>query len=509
MPPTRLPWNRPGRMTRHARRHSATGREEDQSSEPVLRGLKQQKRVPVGPRIDLTSTLALHDRLLNRWGDDPESCQSACEHASQTLAERETKFEGARNMNFAFSALMLSRQHVDVLRDIGESLHRIAEKAMDWVLKDHQRFLRFFRDHERLWPWLRKAPYAPHWQGVSRYDAVISADGQIRIMELNTGCPAGFFHAENFSDVTSRALEEAQVFPTDTNNRQFGTIPEQTLWDELLKIERAANQTPGMIALVNDENELQNELALFQRQLRSRGRQAEIVNAKDIEWNGTQAVANGQPISLAYNKIRISTPNSPGHHWQPGFEQRYAGYLEAIAKDGVVVVNNLACLTVGEDKGLLEVLRTPEFAEQLSDAERLVVENHVLRTARLRDEVAIWDGQSVDLLPFVRRNRERLVIKPANEGRGFGVIVGKHASDGEWEAACEIDPNLPKVVQEYTEPASLPVRRSADHKPLPHYLTVGLAMIRGRYSGLLSRVSTNPVTNVGRDGVVQAVFVED
>ncbi|WP_166831620.1 glutathionylspermidine synthase family protein [Thalassoroseus pseudoceratinae] len=463
----------------------------------------------MAPRIDLNSTFALHDRLLGRWRDDPKSCQAACDHASQTLSDRETKFEGARSMNFALSALLLKQQHVETLREIGESLHRIAEKAMDWVLSDHDRFIQFFRDHERMWPWLRKASHSPHWQGVSRFDAVITADGQVRILELNTGCPAGFFHAENFSDVTARAMVEAGAIPAHAATSRYGTIPERTLCDELLEIERQGTHEQGLIALVNDENELQNELALFQRKLRSRGRRAEIVNARDIQWNGSQATVHGEPISLAYNKIRISTPNSPGHHWRPGFENRYAGYLEAIAKDGVVAVNNLACLTVGEDKGLLEVMRTPEFTRQLSDAERLVVEHHVLRTVRLREGLVDWDGQTIDLLPFVQRNRERLVIKPANEGRGFGVVVGKFATPSEWEAACELDPCLPKVVQEFTEPASLEVQRDANHESMSHFLTVGLAMIRGRYSGLLSRVSTNPVTNVGRDGVVQAVFVEN
>ena len=509
LPPTRSQWNLSSRLTRPKCNPSQAANKENRSGEPVSRGLSQQKRVSVAPRIDLSSTLALHDRLLNRWKDDPTSCQSACDRASETLAARETKFEGARKMSFALSALLLKPQHVEVLRNIGESLHHITETAIDWVLSDHDRFLQFFPDHERIWPWLRKAPHAAHWQGVSRYDAVIAADGQIRIMELNTGCPAGFFHAENFSDVTAQALSESQGSENSLKANQFGTIPERTLCDELLVMEREGRRRPGLIALVNDENELQNELALFQRQLRSLGRRAEIVNAREIRWTNSQAHVNGEPISLAYNKIRISTPNSPGHHWRPGFEDRYAGFLEAIANDGIVAVNNLACLTVGEDKGLLEVLRTPEFMDRLTPEERVVVDNHVLPTARLRDGLVNWGGKSVDWIPFVRANRERLVIKPANEGRGFGVVVGKHATLEEWNTACELDPNLPKVVQEYSEPASLPIQRDVDGEPAAHYLTVGLAMIRGQYSGLLSRVSTNPVTNVGRDGVVQAVFVEE
>ncbi len=136
----------------------------------------------------------------------------------------------------------------------------------------------------------------------------------------------------------------------------------------------------------------------------------------------------------------------------------------------------------------------------------------MLWTARLTDREVDWHGRTVDLLPYVRANREQFVIKPANEGRGFGVVVGKFATEGEWNAACEVRPDLPSVVQEYAEPARLPVVRVTNGEGfhvMDHHLTVGLAMIAGQSRGVLSRISANPVTNVGRDGVVQAVFLTE
>ena len=41
----------------------------------------------------------------------------------------------------------------------------------------------------------------------------------------------------------------------------------------------------------------------------------------------------------------------------------------------------------------------------------------------------------------------------------------------------------------------------------PMFLTLGLALIRGVYHGLVSRVSANAVTNVAREGFGQGVFV--
>ncbi len=467
-------------------------------------------------RINLETTHQLHRQLIASSAQDPHGYQNISRYAMEVLAEQGTKFEGDKAMAFALSALCLDSASVHSLQTLAESLHEIVETALDWIIASPARFERHFPEHQRLAPWLRKTRGLASWQGFSRYDAVVLPDGGLRIMELNTGCPAGFMHAEDFSNLTQAALQALTVkgrnLGAELNLKRgdFGTIPGDALIDELLAIEAQAGVSRGQIGLVNDENNLQNELELIAHAFRRRGREAAIMNAKDISHENGQAVWRGKPVSLMYNKIRISTANSPKHHWKPGFETRYAGFLEAIRHDSAVAVNNLAGLTVSEDKGLLEILRLPEFGSQLSPEQRQFVNDYVLWTARLEDREIDWHGQTVDLLPFVRSHREKFVIKPANEGRGFGVVVGKYAGEEEWQSACEQSRDLPCVVQEYAESARLPVVRmqtgEQNLQVRDHHLTVGLAMIRGQSRGVLSRISTNPVTNVGQEGVVQAVF---
>lgn len=469
-------------------------------------------------QIQLDPTRQLHQQLISSAQADPKTYQAICRLAMLALAEHKTKFEGDKTMAFALSALCLDCASVTALGTLAERLNGIVEAALDWIFASPARFDAYCSDHRRIRPWMRKTKGQSRWQGVSRYDAVILADGGMKIMELNTGCPAGFMHAEDFSKVTENAIEglhfQSQDLETDFrwNCGEFGTIPGDALVNELLAIEAQSGIPQGMIGLVNDENQLQNELELIAEAFRRQGREAAIMNAADIRLENGRAVWQGKPVSLLYNKIRISTENSPKHHWKPGFETRYAGFLEVINQDAAVAVNNLAALTVAEDKGLLEILRLPEFLRTLSDEDRRFVNDYVLWTARMTDRHIDWRGQTVDLLPFVRANRDQFVIKPANEGRGFGVVVGKYATEAEWQAACEMSADLPCVVQEYAEAARLPVVRMMgdDHlEAMDHHLTVGLAMIRGQYQGMLSRISAHPVTNVGREGVVQAVFLTE
>ncbi|REK26386.1 MAG: hypothetical protein DWQ42_09190 [Planctomycetota bacterium] len=462
--------------------------------------------------LDLTRTRDLHTQLAEVAAADPGRFAAATDTAQQALRAGQANFERSRAMPAAVSALALEQEGVAQLAAISESLHAIVERALDWVLADEGRLLRYFGKHQRLFPYLgQRTPGLDTWQGYSRYDAVVTDVGEVKIIELNTCCPAGFCHGEIFSAAVQPALAmldlDADVGET------FGTIPQTALIEELLAVEQAAGLEPNLIGLVNDENGLENELELFAGLFAERGREAVIAPAAELGFRNGQLQLAGRTLSLTYNKIRISTADSPNHNWAAGFEQRYAGFLEALASGTVVSVNNLTAATIAENKVLLTVLADETFAAELSPSERQLVADHVLWTVPLADGKTTRNGETINLLPYVRAHREQLVIKPANEGRGFRVVVGKFATAEQWEAACQIRDDLPCVVQEYAESVRLPVvaprqdEAAAIFAVQPMYLTLALGIIRGRYRGLFSRVSPEPITNVGRAGLVQAVFV--
>lgn len=461
--------------------------------------------------LHLEATRRLHDQLVDRWHEEPETFRRAWRSANEQLQRRQLTFERTKPLTATPTALVLSGSDAASLRHLAESLHAIVEKALNWITADRRRLQRYFPDHQRVFDYVQKTAGLSTWQGYSRYDAVVTAEGQVKVIELNTACPAGFLHSESFSEIAKRTLESLGVGHIDGATK-YGSVPANTLVDELLAIEARSNVEMGLVGLVNDENQLLNELDLFADAFERRGRRVSIINASELDFAGSCFQWCGQPVSLTMNKVRVSTEHSPGHHWRAGFDQRYAGFLAGLAVGTVASVNNLCCLTIGEDKGLLSVLREPELWSTLDEEERRLVDEHVLWTRRLEDGRVTWRDQSIDLLPFVREHREQFVIKPANEGRGFRVVVGKYATEAEWMKACRRDPSVPSVVQEYAEPCRLPVVATATDggeaaQSAALFLTIGMAMVGGRYRGLVSRVSPNPVTNVGREGSLQAVLI--
>jgi hypothetical protein len=462
------------------------------------------------PRLNLAPTRRLAAEIAALCNRDNRRVAEVLAAADARLGQHDKSFGGLKNLSVALSALVLDAAGVDTLRNTAERLFKIVDRVVDWIVASPDRCQRFAADYGRVFDYLHRTPGAAHWQAISRYDAVVAEDGRLRVIELNTGCPAGFMHAAAFTNTTAAALAELGF--NDIAGGQPAMIRPQALVDGLIAIERSAIDAglvePGLAVLLTDENRLTHELDLMVDDFARRGRMARIAAAEEIAFDGIRATHRGDPISLCYDKFRISIPTSKNHCWREGFEQRYAGFLAAQLAGAIVAVNNLAVQTIAEDKSLLAVLAIPEMAEVLSAADRQFVAELVLWTARLQPGPTIRHGQEIDLLAYVANNKDEFVIKPTSEGRGYGVVIGRECSLEQWQALCAADDATPRVVQDYVEPAKLSVVCSEGTaiRVQEMFLTLGLATVHGRYEGVLSRISASRITNVARQGFVQAVL---
>ncbi len=460
-------------------------------------------------RIQTLSTLQLHRWLSDQMKQQRAQFGRALRRANSAMREQRITVGQTKQIEVALSALLLSEEDEGRLRRFSEKTHRLIEDVLKIVTASPELLKRYFPSHQRVFPFLAKTRGLEHLQAVSRYDVAIEPGGRLRILELNTSCPGGFLISEAISLVSLKGLREtggAHGF----DESAIGSVLQEDLIEGLLRAERDSGIEQGAVAVVCDENELSFELDLIAAGFRRRLRDVYLGDARNLEYRDGRLYGNGRYISLIYNKFRVSTPHSENHCWRDGFEKRYDDWLRAQQDGAVVSINNLYGIALAEDKSLLALFQDEEVLSQLTPKQQNFAREHIPWTARLIDQRTTFDGNQIDLLPYIRENRDRFVIKPDNEGRGFRVVVGKYASQSEWEQACEPDPTCPSIVQEYVQTQSLPVicRRDDELSEEEMFITLGLAVICGQYRGLVSRVSANPVTNVAREGFIQAVFVQ-
>jgi uncharacterized circularly permuted ATP-grasp superfamily protein len=158
------------------------------------------------------------------------------------------------------------------------------------------------------------------------------------------------------------------------------------------------------------------------------------------------------------------------------------------------------------------VLTDPQFSSFFSADERLVIRRHILWTRLVSARHSTFpNGQSGDLLEYIRRERESLVLKPNRAYGGTGVVIGPLVVQAEWESALDkalADPER-WVAQQL---ASIPVSEFPVLAPdggveiEPFYTVMGFAP--SKYGvAILARASQKQVINVAQRGGMCAVLI--
>jgi hypothetical protein len=459
-------------------------------------------------RVNLQPTIDLHQRIERLAEEDLAGVTAALTNSRTAGAQK--KLGGRALPEVGLSALKLSNGDVAILEKFSVTLHGIVEKILDRVTRSKELVERYFPSHLRMFPHLRKTSGSTHWQAISRYDFILSPRGEIRLLELNTGCPGGFMILQDMVSPTVHGLSNVGMSEVE-NWRSINMLP-NVIVDTVLGLERTSGLEPGLIAILNDENELQFELERTAEAFSEAGRRSRVIDARTLRFEDGRLYHGDDYISASFNKFRISTPDSPNHCWKRGFEERYSAFLEAQKAGAFVSVNNLCGMSIAEDKGLVGLFFDPQIRQLLSDEEIELIDQCVPWTARLTDEAGEVHGEPFDsLAAHVRQHKDLFVLKPANEGRGFGVLIGKETDQQEWDSACSTDSTIPLIVQQFVESLSLPVGNIRDgvFSITPTFMTVASAMARGVPKGFISRLSTEAVTNVAQHGFIQAIFVAD
>ncbi|HET8835734.1 MAG TPA: hypothetical protein VFN08_13475 [Gemmatimonadales bacterium] len=168
-----------------------------------------------------------------------------------------------------------------------------------------------------------------------------------------------------------------------------------------------------------------------------------------------------------------------------------------------------------DHKACWELLTDPEIAgRHFDEASRRCFQRHVLWTRVLAERgTTLPDGETGDLLPFARRARETLVLKPSRGYGGDGVVIGQTLSTAEWDQALDdalADPEL-WVVQSLAHIPVLEVPTISEDgslQPEMYYHVMGYASGPGGLA-ILARASQRQVVNVAQRGGMTAVMRVD
>ena len=166
-----------------------------------------------------------------------------------------------------------------------------------------------------------------------------------------------------------------------------------------------------------------------------------------------------------------------------------------------------------DHKSCWEVLRDKRFAKIFKTLMDAGILKHIPWTKIIRDiRTDNPDGKNVELLNYIRKNKDSLILKPNRGYGGYGIVIGKDATQQHWDEM--IDRGCVEygkwIAQEYrkvstkTFPA---LDESGDIVFEEFYTVYGLAGTPEGI-GILGRASQKKIVNVAQRGGIVAVLRE-
>lgn len=337
---------------------------------------------------------------------------------------------------------------------------------------------------------------------VCRLDGMIDDHGQFRVLEMNTACPGGVIQ----SGMATRIWHQipgriGALHVSDLSDQSIVTQQDSFVSSLLDSHAQRCQERAERAAVVNYRDCYMYEVDRIVDGLQGAGVKADLLDAGTLHWDGKHLRgANDSILDLVYNKLdplRLIT------------EPALTDYLAAAAADAVTFINPLIAQWVLEDKAALAVMTDPCFESFFTEDQRRLIAAHVPWTRFCgTGSTTAPDGRPCDLAEFAVMCREDLVLKPTNSTRGEGVVIGRHVTQARWEAeVAAAMGSQTYVMQEYVPPQQLQVLHPETMRL--EVMTAGLDayVFGGRFAGLHSRASLDPVLNMKRGGVLLPVLV--
>ena len=330
----------------------------------------------------------------------------------------------------------------------------------------------------------------------SRVDTFL-LPGSLQAAEYNAESPAGFGYTERLAGVFAQ-LPVMERFRAAFDVEAYSLTA--TMLDALMASYRDWGGTaqPPTIGIVDWRNvPTWSEFEILQERFTSLGVPTIVCAPEDLEFDGRELRGLGRKIDLLYRRVLINDITS-----HPAECEALVGACEAKA---VCMANSFRC-KIPHKKAFFAVLTDPRHAGLFSEREHEVIARHVPWTRVVGETRTSKGAEAFDLVPWIRRNRDDLVLKPNDEYGGAGVTLGWELGESAWDAALQEALAAPAgtwIVQE-----KIAVRREV----FPWFQGGGDAVMKdmlvdmapylflGKLAGFLTRLSATGLANVTSGG---------
>jgi uncharacterized circularly permuted ATP-grasp superfamily protein len=272
-------------------------------------------------------------------------------------------------------------------------------------------------------------------------------NGSLHVLQYNADALSGAAYAEGLSDLFYDCPPVKEFRHRYNLTRVGGKKP---FLDALLKAygmfsAAAPGKRPNPNIAILEFRSItgRSEYEIFRDYFREQGFQTELVSPDQLEYKNGVLKAGAFEVDLIYRRVSAQeflmrfTLNHP--------------LVQAYRDHKVCIVNSFRS-ELSHKKAMFALLTDDALTAKFPQNERKAITEHVPWTRVVKAGKTQYREETVDLLDFIRDNREKLVLRPNDEYSDLHSFIGYEHDEGSWARALREAQRSPYVVQERVPP---------------------------------------------------------
>ncbi len=333
----------------------------------------------------------------------------------------------------------------------------------------------------------------------SRLDTFLSADG-FAFLEYNGENPAGIgdqaalerlftnvpivdrFLSDNLHHYPQPHIRLLEVL--DRSYREFG-----------------GKKTTPNIAIVDwDGVSTGAEFEILKEHFEASGYRTKICDPTFMVYENGVLMSDDFEIDVFFKRVII-------HEFLDRFDEEHPVYRAC--EDGAVCMANSFRSKVPHKKASFAILTDERYRGLFNDAQIDAITRHVPWTRNVKYGNTTYGGISVDLIEFIRKERNRFVLKPNDDYGGKGITFGWESTVSEWDDAIESAVAARYVVQERVavEKTDIPMFENGEARLRSLTVDFDPFLFQGVVEGGMVRLAAGSLVNISSGGGETALAI--
>lgn len=434
----------------------------------------------------------LNEQLLEKYKNDTE----LFDNLTKIQSDLGLLFDGRPTCPF-LRPHFLPRKLYNEITHAAEAIAE-AEKKLTYAALEDEKLLKRFDLTELENRLVRVDPGYEKICNSSRLDTFVAGEN-FKFLEYNAETPAGVGDQTQLEKV----LEQIPLIKDFLNkHKHWKPKPEQKLLQSLFTSykEFGGKKSKPNIAIVDWEGvSTEAEFYILKDYFESKGFRTLVADPSELEYNGKNLYAGSFDVDIVYKRVLI-------HELLEKVDENHP-LLKAYFDGNLCIANNFR-VKIPHKKMSFAILTDENYAEIFTDEQLRIIKKHIPWTRKVEDAKTIYKNEEINLLEFIKENKEAFLIKPNDDYGGKGIVLGWEVSQTEWGNSIDEALEDSFVVQEKAmiEKKDFPVF-DKDVSLLNLLVDFDPFLFQNKVEGGMVRLSSSSLVNVTQGGGQTALVV--